>query len=88
MKYTLRRWWRQLLRSIGRSPQGAHAGPVVRAFLEGASARECAYRYWYRGASAELATAQDWPAAVLQVEATIREYAEQLAEELEQLQKG
>lgn len=87
MKYTLRRWWRRLWRRIGQAPQGASAGPVVTAFLEGASARECAYRFWYRGASAELATAADWPAAVAQVEAAVRDYAEQLAEELAE-QKG
>lgn len=86
MRYTLRRWWRRLLRRW-RSPQGVAAGPVVAAFLEGASARECAYRFWHRGTSAELATAHDWPAAVAQVEAVVRAYARELAEELEGLRE-
>lgn len=81
-RYTLRRLWRQLLRRF-RGPQPAGAGPVVTAFLEGASARECAYRYWYQGASVELATATDWPEAVKMVEQVVREHIDDLATKLD-----
>lgn len=81
MKYLLRRWLRRLLRLS--APQAQGASPVVTAFLDGASARECAYNYWFRGASAELATAPDWPSAVTQVEHCVRAYVDQLLEELE-----
>lgn len=82
MKYLLRRWWRRLLRLS--APQAQGAGPVVTAFLNGASAREVAYNHWFRGTSAELATAHDWPTAVTQVEHCVRAYVDQLLEEIEQ----
>lgn len=92
MSYTIRRWWRRLRRRLSRAggPRG-RGGPgtpsaLVSAFLGGASVRECAYLYWHRGVSPELATARDWPAAVAGAEDAVRAYVEELQAELKRLQ--